>query len=201
MSDQPTSIYPTDSGGATSTQPIDRPKRRELAWNGATDLGLLLLRFAIGGVFFAHGAQKVFGLWGGPGIAGFAGYLQGFGFTNATTLAWVTGLGEMIGGAAVVLGLLTPLAAAGLLAIMINTTLLKAATGGFFIGSPAGANAVELDVVLGLAAAALVLTGSGRIALDRGRTWQRRPAPWGFLCLAIGIAAGLLVYFLLRPVV
>jgi putative oxidoreductase len=200
MSDQPTSIYPLDSGGATSTQPIESPARRELTWNGATDLGLVLLRFAVGGVFLAHGAQKVFGLWGGPGIAGFAQYLQGFGYTNTTTLAWVNGVGELVGGAFVVLGLFTPAAAAGLLAIMINSTLLKAATGGFFIASPAGANAVELDVVLGLAAAALVLTGAGRIALDRGRTWNRRPAPWGVLFLAIGVAAGLLVYFLLRPV-
>jgi putative oxidoreductase len=57
---------------------------------------------------------------------------------------------------------------------------------------------VELEVVLGLAAAAIVLTGPGHIALDRGRTWQRRPAPWGVLALVIGVAAALLVYFLLR---
>jgi putative oxidoreductase len=97
-----------------------------------------------------------------------------------------------------VLGLLTPLAATGLLALMINAVLLKAGNG-FFIAGPPGAGAVELEVVLGLAAAAIVLAGPGRIALDNGRTWQRRPAPWGILCLVIGVAAGLLAYFLLRP--
>jgi putative oxidoreductase len=106
-------------------------------------------------------------------------------------------VGELVGGAFVVLGLLTPLAAAGLLAVSINTVLLKAGNG-FFISGPPGAGAVELDVVLGLAAAALVLTGPGRIALERGRTWHRRPAPWGVLFLIIGVAAGLLVFFLLR---
>ena len=49
--------------------------------------------------------------------------------------------------------------------------------------------------VIGEGAAALVLTGPGKIALDNGRPWQRRPAPWGVLCLVIGVAAGLLVFF------
>jgi putative oxidoreductase len=52
--------------------------------------------------------------------------------------------------------------------------------------------------VLGLAAAALVLTGPGRIALDNGRPWHRRPASWGVLGLIFGIAVGVLVYLLLR---
>jgi putative oxidoreductase len=215
MSDQPTSLFSTGPGpstgsgfgagstsgsglGAANTQPLDRPKRRELTWNPATDLGLVLLRFAVGGVFFAHGAQKVFGLWGGPGIGAFARTLDGFGYSNTGVLVWVASVGELAAGAAVVLGLLTPLAAAGLVAIAINAVLLNAHNG-FFISGPPGAGAVEFDVVLGLAAAALVLTGPGRIALDNGRTWQRRPAPWGLLFLVVGVAAGLLVFFLLRP--
>jgi putative oxidoreductase len=198
MSDQPTSILPGSGTGRTGdSEPKTRPTRRALTWNGGTDIGLLLLRFAVGGTFFAHGMQKVFGLWGGPGIAGFARTLDGFGFQQPTTLAWVTGITELVAGAFVVLGVLTPLAAAGLLAIMINTVLLKMGNG-FFVGSPAGANAVELDVVLGLAAAALVFTGPGRIALDNGRTWHRRPGSWGVLALIVGVAAGVLAFVLLR---
>src|SRR6185436_2439939 len=124
--------------------------------------------------------------------------LDGFGYSNTGVLVWVASVGELAAGAAVVLGLLTPLAAAGLVAIAINAVLLNAHNG-FFISGPPGAGAVEFDVVLGLAAAALVLTGPGRIALDNGRTWQRRPAPWGVLCLVLGVAAGLVVFFLLRP--
>ena len=128
-------------------------------------------------MFFAHGVQKVFGLWGGPGIGGFARILDGFGYTSAATLSWVVGIAELVFGAFLVLGVLTPFAAAGLVGIKINAVLLKTA-GGFFIASPAGANAVELDVVLGLGAAALVFTGPGRIALDNGGPWHTRPA-WG----------------------
>jgi putative oxidoreductase len=198
MSEQPTATFGTGTGfGDPEPASKTRPTRRPLEWNGGTDVGLLLLRFAVGGTFFAHGMQKVFGLWGGPGVNGFAQVLDGFGYQPSITLAWVTGITELVAGGFVVLGVLTPLAAAGLLGIMINVVLLKAGNG-FFIGSPAGANAVELEVVLGLAAAAIVLTGPGRIALDRGRTWQRRPAPWGVLAMIIGVTAALLVFFLLR---
>jgi putative oxidoreductase len=191
MSDQPTSVFPPGGVEPSTT----RPTRRPLEWNGGADAGLLLLRFAVGGTFFAHGMQKVFGLWGGPGIGGFAQVLQGYGFTEPVVLAWVTGLTELVAGAFVVLGVGTPLAAAGLLAIMINAVLLEAG-GGFFEASDGGG--VELEVVLGLAAAALVLTGAGRVALERGRTWNRRPAAWGLLALVIGVAAALLVFVLLR---
>ena len=197
MSDQPTSILP-GAGGLGSTAPATtQPTRRPLAWNPGTDIGLLLLRFAVGGTFFAHGMQIVSGLWGGQGIDAFARSLEGFGYQQAAILAWVAGITAVAGGALVVLGFLTPLAATGLLALMINSVALKFGNG-FFVASPAGANAVELDVVLGMAAAALVLTGAGRIALDRGRTWNLRPAPWGVLALIVGVAAGVLVLVLLR---
>src|SRR5918998_2911524 len=197
MSDQPTSILP-GAGGFGAPEPAKTlPTRRPLVWNRGTDFGLLLLRFAVGGTFFAHGMQIVSGLWGGPGIDGFARVLEGFGYQQPVVLAWVAGITAVAGGALVVLGFLTPLAAAGLLALMINSVALKLGNG-FFIASPAGANAVELDVVLGLAAAALTLTGAGRIAVDKGRTWNVRPAPWGVLALVIGVVAAVLVLVLLR---
>ena len=204
MTGEPTTAYPGfgNYGPAGSTAPSDtRPTRRPLAWNGGTDIGLLLLRLGIGGVVFAHGAQKVFGLWGGTGIAGFATNLEGLGYQQATTLSWITGVTELIAGAFLVLGLLTPLAAAAVLAIMINAVLLKLGNG-FFVTGPKGSDAIELSLVLGLGAACLVLTGPGRIALDNGRAWHRRPASWGVLALVIGVAAAVLVYVLLRrPVI
>ena len=204
MTGEPTTSYPGYGtyGPAGSTAPSDtRPTRRPLAWNGGTDIGLLLLRLGIGGVVLAHGAQKVFGLGGGTGIAGFATNLEGLGYQQATTLSWVTGVTELVAGAFLVLGLFTPLAAAAVLAIMINAVLLKLGNG-FFVSGPRASDAVELSLVLGLGAACLVLTGPGRIALDNGRPWHRRPASWGVLALVIGVAAAVLVYILLRrPVV
>ena len=204
MTGEPTTAYPGfgNYGPAGSTAPSEtRPTRRPLAWNGGTDIGLLLLRLGIGGVVFAHGAQKVFGLWGGTGIARFATNLEGLGYQQATTLSWLTGVTELVAGAFLVLGLLTPLAAAAVLAIMINAVLLKLGNG-FFVTGPKGSDAIELSLVLGLGAACLVLTGPGRIALDNGRAWHRRPASWGVLALVIGVAAAVLVYVLLRrPVI
>jgi putative oxidoreductase len=198
MTDRPTSILPgPGSSGFGEPEPGGtRASRRPLAWNGATDFGLLILRFAVGGTFFAHGMQKVFGLWDGPGVAEFARMLERYGYQQTTTLSWVSGITELVAGAFVVLGVLTPLAAAALLAIKINAVLIKMASG-FFI-TAAGANAVELDVVLGLGAAALILTGPGRIALENGSAWHRRPASWGVLSLVVGVAVGVLVYVFLR---
>lgn len=192
--DQPTTTF-APYGGARPDE--TRPTRRPLTWNGGTDIGLLLLRFAIGGAVFAHGAQKVFGLWGGPGIGGFAARLTALGYHQASTLAWVTGITELVAGAFVVLGVVAPLAAAAVLAIMINSVLLKLGSG-FFVTGPSGGDAVEFSGVLGLGAACLVFTGPGRIALDNGRAWHRRPASWGVLSLVIGIAAAVLVFILLR---
>lgn len=201
MSEHPTSIFQGSSSTGRYTDLDDvqdtREIRRPLAWNPGTDAGLLLLRIGIGGLFLAHGVQKVFGLWGGLGVGEFARALEGFGYQQATTLAWATGIGELVLGAFVVLGVLTPLSAAGLLAISINAVLVKLGNG-FFIAGPGGAMAIELDVLRGLGAAALVLCGPGRFALDNGRAWHRRPAPWGVLSLVIGVAAAVLVYVLLR---
>lgn len=195
MSDLPTSTIPGGFGASPPTS--TRPTRRPLAWNAGTDVGLLLLRFGIGGVVFAHGAQKVFGLWGGPGPVSFANNLAAFGYQQATTLSWVTGITELVAGACLVLGLFTPLAAAAVLSVMINAVLLKYGNG-FFVTGPRGSDAVEYQLVLGLAAACLVFTGPGRVALDNGRAWHRRPVSWGVLALVIGVAAAVLVYVLLR---
>ena len=107
MTDQPTSLFTSASesgydtagsglGGAT-TQPLERAKRRELTWNRGTDVGLVLLRFAVGGVIFGHGVQHVFGLWGGVGLSGLNTALTGFGFRTVNILVWVTALTELMG--------------------------------------------------------------------------------------------------------
>lgn len=81
--------------------------------NVSVDIGLLVLRLVLGATFVGHGLQKVFGLFGGAGIDGFAQGLERFGFRTTTVLSWVTGLTELLGGALVLLGAATPLAAAG----------------------------------------------------------------------------------------
>ena len=75
----------------------DEPAR----WHGGLDFGLLVIRLALGGTLGAHGLQKVFGLFGGPGVSEFARILGTHGFTSqTTTLSWAAGLVEVAGGRA-----------------------------------------------------------------------------------------------------
>jgi putative oxidoreductase len=190
---------PFDIGSLGGSEPPlrERSARRPVAWNGAADIGLLLLRFLTGGLFFAHGAQKVFGLWGGLGINRTAENLAGYGFVDqAATLAWTLGVVELVAGAFVVLGLLTPLAAAALLSVKIVAVAVK--WGIVPLYAAAAPDALELDILLGGCAAVLVFTGAGRVALDNGRTWQRRPLPYSWLCLIIAAGVAVAVLLLLR---
>ncbi|MQA14154.1 MAG: DoxX family membrane protein [Pseudonocardiaceae bacterium] len=185
---QQTSVL-SDSGAVDGTRRPARP-----VWNSGADLGLLVLRLVLGGTFVAHGCQKLFGLFGGPGVGGFADVLAGYGYRATEALAWVTGATELVGGALVVLGLFTPLAAAGLLGIMVNAIALKWGNG--FFAAPGGG--FELELALAAMSAALVLGGPGRAALDKGRSWFRHPVATGWICLLIGIGVGLLFFLLLR---
>ena len=191
---------PFDIGSLGGSEPPlgpPRTERRPVAWNAGADVGLLVLRFLIGGLFFGHGAQKVFGLWGGQGILRTGENLAGHGFVQqAGPLSWTLGVVELVAGAFVVLGLLTPLAAAALLSIKIVAVAVK--WGAVPLYAAAAPDALEVDLLLGGGAAALVFTGAGRIALDKGRTWQRRPLPWAGLCLILGVGAALVVLLVLR---
>ena len=94
-------------------------------------------------------------------------------------LAWLTGIGELVGGGFVILGAVTPLAAAGLLGIMINVVLLKLGNG-FFIAGP-GARRLRAGRRARAGRRRARAHRPGRIAIDNGRAWHRRPASWGVL--------------------
>src|SRR2546430_6667570 len=73
------------------------------------DLGLLALRLTLGAVFLAHGAQKAFGAFGGPGFAGATGFIGSLGFRPARLWAGLAVGGELVAGVLFVAGLLAPL--------------------------------------------------------------------------------------------
>ena len=176
MTEQPTtSLSRVRQYGRAPRRPPRRaprpPTRRPLAWNGGTDIGLLLLRFGIGGAVFAHGAQKVFGLWGGPGIAGFTATSPPSATSRRARCRGSPGSPSW-SRAPFVLGLLTPLAAAGL-STMINAVLLKLGNG-FFVTGPSASDASSTRVVLGLGAA----SGVHRAGPDRaGQRPRLAPTP------------------------
>jgi putative oxidoreductase len=92
---------------------------------GTLDLGLLVLRLAIGALFILHGLQHAFGLWGGPGLDGWADTLAEMGFQHADILTYVATGGQIAAGALLVLGLFTPVAAAGSLAYLVTGLLAE----------------------------------------------------------------------------
>ncbi|MBV9049589.1 MAG: DoxX family protein, partial [Solirubrobacterales bacterium] len=83
-------------------------------------LGRLLLRLIVGGLFFGHGTQKLFGWFGGHGLDATAGMFEQLGMRPGKRNAIAAGAAEAGGGAAVVLGLATPLAAASLISVMLT---------------------------------------------------------------------------------
>ncbi|MEU6809943.1 DoxX family protein [Streptomyces sp. NPDC046831] len=127
----------------------------------AYDVGLLIVRVALGLTVAAHGVQKLFGWFGGGGLEGTGQFFTMSGYPAGETMAAIAGLSETLGGLGLVLGLLTPLAGAAVLGTMINALAVKWG-GGFF--APQG---IEYELLLAAGAAGLALTGPGRIAADR----------------------------------
>lgn len=122
----------------------------------------LLIRIALGTVFIYHGCQKVFGLWGGPGLSGFAGHLRAAEWPIPTVFAIMAGIGELMGGMLVAAGIITRYAAANLLVIMLVAGLAfhRQAFGMQFGG-------FEYNFVLGLMAASLIVSGGGKASVDK----------------------------------
>ncbi|MFD3324400.1 DoxX family protein [Streptomyces sp. NPDC058701] len=127
----------------------------------AHDTGLLILRLVLGLTMAAHGAQKLFGWFGGGGISGTGQFFTASGYPAGDAMAVLAGLTETLGGLGLAAGLLTPLAGAALFGTMINAIAVHGA-GSFF--APEG---IEYELLLTAGAAALALTGPGRYAVDR----------------------------------
>lgn len=164
---------------------------------GTTDLGLLLLRVGLGAVIGGHGLQKVFGLFNGPGLDGFRGLLEGSGYRYPQILSYVGSLTELIAGALLILGFVTPLAAAAALGTTINAWFVAdlADPGfAFFVGN----GGQEHEMLLVVLAGAVAFAGPGRYSLDARRGWAARPRASSWLSAVVGIAAGLVVWFVLN---
>jgi putative oxidoreductase len=101
--------------------------------NKADDLSFLVLRIALGVVFVAHGAQKLFGAWGGAGMDAFTGTVGSLGFSPAVLWAWLAALAEGIGGALLILGVLPRINAAAIGCTMAAAIWKVYGASGFFM--------------------------------------------------------------------
>lgn len=103
---------------STTTEP--RARDASLTRSSASDWGLLLVRLTFGVLMAGHGAQKLFGLFGGGGLTETGRGFAALGYRPGKLFAVIGGLSELLGGLGLALGLLTPLAAAALIGVMIN---------------------------------------------------------------------------------
>ncbi|WP_110933421.1 DoxX family protein [Paenibacillus bouchesdurhonensis] len=126
------------------------------------DTGLLLIRLVVGILFIGHGAQKLFGMFGGYGPKGTGGWMESIGIKPGLLMAVLAGLMEFVGGLLFTLGLLTPLAAA-LIALAMLGAIVKVH---FKNGLWSTANGYEYPLVLLVVVIGIALTGAGAFSVD-----------------------------------
>jgi len=126
-------------------------------------LGLLILRLVVGLTIAGHGAQKLFGWWGGPGMTGWTQMVAKLRIRPAHPWAWVAALAEFGGGVLLALGLLTPLAAVAIAGSMIIAIVTVHLPRGFWVTK----GGYEYNLVVLAVMAALSLTGAGTYSLDQ----------------------------------
>jgi putative oxidoreductase len=152
------------------------------------DIGLLLVRLVVGTTLAAHGAQKLFGWFGGPGLSGAGAGFEALGFRPGRRHALTAGAVEIAGGLLLAIGLATPLAAAIVASVMIVAAVSAHLPRGFF----AQDGGFEYNLVLGVAGLAPAFTGPGALSADAVLGWQVAGGEWGAVALAIAVvgAAG-----------
>ena len=124
--------------------------------------GLLALRVPVGIIFFAHGAQKLFGWFGGYGLEGTGGFFATLGLEPGYLLALLAGSAEFFGGLALVLGFLVRPAAAALAFTMLVAIFAVHFEGGLFMAD----NGYEFALALLAASVALLFNGGGKASVD-----------------------------------
>jgi len=151
------------------------------------DIALLLVRL-IGIGFAAHGAQKLFGWFGGHGIAGTAGFFEQIGFRPGRAFAIAAGFSELAGGLLVALGLFGPFGPMFMIAVMTTAALSVHAPNGFFGQN----NGYELPLAYAGLAFLLAFTGFGAYSLDAALGLSALWTPTiSWIAVGLGILGGL----------
>jgi putative oxidoreductase len=158
--------------------------------------GLLIVRVVAGLVMAAHGAQKLFGWFGGYGIAGTAGFFETLGFRPGPVFAAAAGTAELLGGLLIATGFLGPVGSALVLATMIVAAVSVHWHNGLF----AATNGIEVPLLFATIAAGVALTGPGAYSLDAAlglaSVWTPDVA-WA--ALAVGVIGGVANLAARRP--
>jgi len=152
-------------------------------------LSLLLIRFTVGLVVMAHGAQKLVGIGGGPGLQGWTANVGKMGFQPAPFWGLVSVSAEFLGGTALAVGFFTPVAAALIVAQMFVAIVKVHWPRGFWVSS----GGLEYAFVIAVVSAAVGLGGPGRYSVDATLGWDGLSGALFVPLVALGLIVGALM--------
>ncbi len=150
------------------------------------DTGLLVLRVVVGLLLVGHGTQKLFGWFGGGGIASTAWFFRSVGYWPSRLMAGFAGSAELLGGVGLAAGFMTPLAAAAVIGAMLNAGVAVHRRNGLW----AIDNGYEYPLVIGTVATTLGFTGAGAASLDARLGLGAGGVETGVFAVALGLVAG-----------
>nr|WP_198151507.1 DoxX family protein [Kibdelosporangium sp. MJ126-NF4]CTQ93874.1 Membrane protein, distant similarity to thiosulphate:quinone oxidoreductase DoxD [Kibdelosporangium sp. MJ126-NF4] len=147
------------------------------------DIGLLVIRVPAGLLLAGHGTQKLFGWFGGDGLAATGEAFENLGYRRGRVMAAVAGLTEVAAGLGLAVGLLTPLAAAAVIGVMINA----AATAHRANGLWAQNGGYEYPLVVAALAAGVALHGAGTLSVDAVLGLEQPDTVWAGAAVGLGV--------------
>jgi putative oxidoreductase len=154
--------------------------------SNALDLAMLLIRLAIGPMLIAHGYNKIFGA---GGLEGTAGWFEGLGLKPGWLHARVAAFTEISVGIAVTIGLLTPLASAGVIGLMVVAMFTDHRGKGYFVFK----GGWEYVLFVAITATALASAGPGRWSVDHAISLGWFGVRWAAVAVVLGVGAALLM--------
>jgi putative oxidoreductase len=131
-------------------------------------VSLFIIRIVLGIIFFAHGAQKVLGWYGGHGLKGTVGYMASRGLP--VPIAYMVCFFEFLGGIGLIVGFLTRLAAVAIAVVMVGAIATVHWKNGFFMNwelAPGKGHGIEANLAFLAMALAILLDGAGLLSIDR----------------------------------
>ncbi len=152
------------------------------------DIALLIVRLLVGLGFAGHGAQKLFGWFGGYGLKATGGFFASLGFRPGPFFAFLAGFGEFVGGVLIALGLGGPIGPALMISVMVVAAITVHLKNGFFVSK----NGIEVPLLYFCLAVLFAFVGFGTYSLDDiwALSWLTTVQN-AWIGVAAGIAAGL----------
>jgi putative oxidoreductase len=151
-------------------------------------IGILMVRLVVGLTIAAHGAQKLFGWYGGPGLEKAAPIFEQLGFVPGRRHALLAGIAEAVGGLLLALGLATPAAAAVVFSVMVVAGVSAHLKQGFFAQN----HGYEYTLVLGLTGLSVAFTGPGPFSVDALMGLSFAGPGWGLAAFVVGLVVAFL---------